>query len=240
MDGFIISSELYHHGILGQKWGVRRFQNEDGTLTDEGRKRYYGSRTSYNMDDKEAQDYMRTYGVSRSTDDTDIISKGSVIKRIANSDEPIDSKRKYASITDNDAHNYREMFDMIGVDLSKPLSEYEYETTKDLKVASAKKVVSDLLEKYGDTKIRDLGKMSILDTGYRVEEWDSDIEIGQKEVQKFLKTQMHEKLDDITKQYIKEGYDAIIDVEDASFSNYPIILLNPKESIKLKKEDRWP
>lgn len=33
-------SELYHHGILGQKWGVRRYQNSDGTLTDEGRKRY--------------------------------------------------------------------------------------------------------------------------------------------------------------------------------------------------------
>lgn len=32
--------ELYHYGILGQKWGVRRFQNEDGSLTKEGLARY--------------------------------------------------------------------------------------------------------------------------------------------------------------------------------------------------------
>ena len=33
-------NELYHHGILGQRWGVRRFQNLDGTRTPEGKKRY--------------------------------------------------------------------------------------------------------------------------------------------------------------------------------------------------------
>lgn len=31
---------IAHHGILGQKWGVRRFQNKDGTYTSAGRKRY--------------------------------------------------------------------------------------------------------------------------------------------------------------------------------------------------------
>ena len=37
-----VSSDEYlmHHGILGQKWGVRRYQNEDGTLTNAGKRRY--------------------------------------------------------------------------------------------------------------------------------------------------------------------------------------------------------
>lgn len=34
---------LCHHGITGQKWGVRRYQNKDGSLTPEGRKRLLGA-----------------------------------------------------------------------------------------------------------------------------------------------------------------------------------------------------
>lgn len=34
---------LEHHGIKGQKWGVRRYQNSDGSLTETGKKRYLNS-----------------------------------------------------------------------------------------------------------------------------------------------------------------------------------------------------
>ena len=34
------TNELYHYGIQGQKWGERRFENEDGTLTEAGKERY--------------------------------------------------------------------------------------------------------------------------------------------------------------------------------------------------------
>ena len=43
--GVPYSNELYHHGILGQKWGVRRFQNKDGSYTEAGRTRYATKQT---------------------------------------------------------------------------------------------------------------------------------------------------------------------------------------------------
>lgn len=36
---FLDYTYLAHHGILGMKWGIRRYQNADGTLTEEGRQR---------------------------------------------------------------------------------------------------------------------------------------------------------------------------------------------------------
>ena len=38
--GSVKMNELYHHGVKGQKWGVRRYQNPDGSLTAAGKRRF--------------------------------------------------------------------------------------------------------------------------------------------------------------------------------------------------------
>lgn len=51
MNYCITNDELYHHGILGQKWGIRRFQNKDGSLI-KSRKRSKNSKKQAKLKSK--------------------------------------------------------------------------------------------------------------------------------------------------------------------------------------------
>ena len=55
------STELYHYGVKGMKWGVRRYQNYDGSYTRAGLKRFENSLGEYEKADKRYKDAKSRY-----------------------------------------------------------------------------------------------------------------------------------------------------------------------------------
>ena len=55
-----MENELMHWGIKGMKWGVRRYQNRDGSLTPAGRKRYDKEMAKLKEEEKIAKNKLRT------------------------------------------------------------------------------------------------------------------------------------------------------------------------------------
>ena len=69
------NDNLKHHGVLGMKWGVRRYQNKDGSLTSAGRKRYQPTSSDSAITKKVKKDlvslsgseFRKKYGTSNTT-----------------------------------------------------------------------------------------------------------------------------------------------------------------------------
>lgn len=148
---------LEHHGIRGQKWGVRRFQNPDGSLTAEGQKRYA----------KELIDADKGF-----TDKMDVYNKKSVIKK-KDRDNIYKETVKGQNARKKFYESSKECNKILNEVRSKRAKFLEDQTDesfnemdrllKDFKKAS-RNVFSDALKTYGDESIKNAkGNYALLD-----------------------------------------------------------------------------
>ena len=90
---------LAHHGVKGQKWGVRRYQNKDGSLTSKGKQRYSDEERK-----KNGQELNEAISRSRSHSDTGRPSAKEVWKTS-------ETMKKFYEITKNDYKKRNDIYD---------------------------------------------------------------------------------------------------------------------------------
>lgn len=109
--------ELYHHGIKGQKWGVRRYQYADGSVTPAGAKRYYTNRNEptikrgsslAGMKATELTNIAKTKITGKQYVDT-YLEKGTTFQRIQSSKD-FENFAFYATYKKSDSDKYMGLF----------------------------------------------------------------------------------------------------------------------------------
>lgn len=220
-------NELYHYGVLGMKWGVRRFQNKDGSLTAKGRARI-GL-------DKYENEHNEDIVLKKGTKGTRLVSTdryeeylkpeygGSekegkkYLDSIKKSESDLD--QKYLSVDGvrnsgrlNGTDFYTSWFTDEGYE---PLKAYmdTYTLKKDVKVASGKKVVDELLKEVGSYTVTDLIKSQ---KSYRTLTLEY--------------TRNKDLFNKINKRFKELGYDAIEDINDSD-TDMPVIFLDSKRTL---------
>jgi len=148
------SVALVHHGIKGMRWGYRRYQNPDGTLTEEGKKRYYKPTLATARRLKN----LKEAGVKLDNNGDLILPKGTKITRFTYDKETVDGRRKYGSVTDEDTEYWKSDFKYGSMmkNWENPVNKDTYHAKKDLKVAGRNAVVNEVLKEIGDVTFKEL------------------------------------------------------------------------------------
>ena len=160
---YILTSdgELYHYGIKGQKWGVRRYQNKDGSLTPKGKKRY--SNKEIRQDRAAIRNELASHGGSNLTGDA---------KKAYYENQKIEKRRDYLvekyEFDADDGGGGRTAADRkAGQEYMELNDKYMY-NDHIISAQRDKQVTQKLVEKYGQKRIDQLKTADNIKTGASV------------------------------------------------------------------------
>lgn len=203
-----VSNELYHHGIMGQKWGVRRYQNPDGSLTAAGRERY-GNSHEIN------------------------IGKDSKLYRVSiEKDDPTYDNKKYLSINERDNEKWQNYLGEHYTAQGRKVYNVEYMPVKDLKIAPYTKLGEYYLQSHPITKY--VMNMNV-DDAKKFMGYDTD---GPLEgISLALAAQKYDKdIDSDMRKWLKDqGYQGVQDLHGMNTSKDPVIIFDPDENLRQTK-----
>lgn len=238
MPFYIYTDEMYHHGIKGQRWGIRRYQNKDGSLTPAGKKRYSPS------------DLGRTpvqKGVSVKSDGSITISKGVNLQRLVSDQSRSFKDVTYASVLEYDNAKYVKYIGgkgFFGGGRDKILSMRANEDLKAPSMDEASKIMVDALQNnpkfrssfknmLGNTvSDKELEKMKADPTGPTAKAWYDELNVSMTFTPDFdpsapfIQKTFSEALQ-------KKGYNMLRDENDYQnkVSKAPVIILNPQKTL---------
>lgn len=217
---------LEHHGIKGQRWYVRRFQNEDGTLTPAGRKRYAKIMDKQSM---KTNSYTKTSDLVAKT-----LPAGMKIRRITTADDTLNNRLAYFSYTKADKYNLRSitpwLMDVRGKTINDAV-EKNYTLNTDIKIPSQKEVNDIMKSIIKDPKERRMvNKVAVMDRWFRPGSLDAwYIKYGNNNVMRELNIKSWVQNDGVSEEVARKRWD-----ENVSYCKKNTMKKLKKEKMFLK------
>ena len=134
-----MENELYHHGVKGQKWGVRRYQNADGSLTYAGKKRALKMQDRY-TNFTENKKYRKKDG--------SYTLKGRK--------KALKMKEKYSELTGKDLKRFPQVKKIVDSNSDKKFSELDSK-----KISKGKRFTSYIVKEMIIPAATDVGKQAV-------------------------------------------------------------------------------
>lgn len=234
------NDRLAHHGIKGMKWGVRRFQKKDGSLTPAGKKRYSPEELGRRAVPK---------GVSVNKDGSISISKGTNLQRLVRDDSRPLKDITYASVLEYDNAKYVRYIGgkgLFGGGRNTVLSIRANEDLKAPSVDEASKIMIDLLSNkpefrskftnmLGNTvSDKELARMRKDPTGIDAKAWYDELNVSMTFSSDFDKNAPFIQ-ETFSKALQKNGYNMLRDENDFQnkVAKAPVIILNPQKTLSV-------